>query len=1000
MRNLYLINKVLVLLLLLGSLQGYAQTRVTGKVTGSDDGTGLPGVSILEKGTTNGAVSDAEGNYSVAVSPNATLVFSFVGYATQEIAVNGRTTVDVILQTDVTALSEVVVIGYGSQEKKDVTGSVISLSNKEFNRGVVTSPQELLVGKVAGVSITPGSGAPGSAAQIRIRGEASLNASNNPLIVVDGFPLDESGVSGASNALASINPNDIETINVLKDASATAIYGSRASNGVIIITTKKGKEDKFVLNYTGNYSISKPAKYHDVLSADEYRTMVGQQVENGVVPDEALDLLGPADTDWQKEVFRNAFTHDHNLSASGKVSGLPYRVSYGFTDQEGILKNTDLQRNSLNLNFNPSLLDGALTINAGFKGSITNHNFGNEGAVGSALSFDPTQPVRSSDAAFDPYGGYFAWLGNGGAPITIATANPVALISQNDNTSEVRRALGTLQVDYAIPFVEGLRANLSTGFDILKGKGHNNISRNAAWSSGGPGQLNDYTGETKSKLFDFYLNYKKDFDQHSFDATAGYSYQDFDRTGSSLTRSANGNKFRFPYEVNAAGDTVAYVDTPRPNTLISVFGRLNYNFKERYLITATVRNDQSSRFSPQHRSGWFPSVAVGWRMTEETFLQSSEAVSNLKLRASWGITGQQNIGTTYPYLALITKSTETAKYQFGENFYTTYRPNGFDEAIKWEESTTFNAGLDFGFMDDRLTGTFDVYKRETKDLLNNIPVAAGSNLSNYVDTNVGTMENRGVEVTLSYNVVQKQNARWNVGVNFTRNINEITRLTRVTSAGYQGLLVGGIQGGVGNTVQNHQVGYPTFSFFVFEQVYGADGKPIEGLYVDQTGNGGSVVSSDANRLRLKSPNAQYLAGINSTLTVKDFDFSFSGRLSVGNFVYNNVHSSRANYSSIYNSNGFLNNLPSSITETGFNNPQYLSSHYIQDGSFFKMDYMSAGYSFNDLMGNKLKARVGFTVNNPFFVTDYDGIDPEVAGGIDNVIYPRPRTFMLNLSITY
>lgn len=1000
MRNFYLLNRILAFVLLLGSFESWGQTTVTGRVISGDDGTGLPGVSILEKGTTNGTVSDADGNYSLSVSENAILVYSFVGYAAQEVPVNGRSSINITLQTDVTALSEVVVIGYGTQEKKDMTGSVTSISTKDFNRGVVTSPQELLVGKVAGVQITPGSGAPGSGAQIRIRGEASLNASRDPLIVVDGFPLDNTNIPGSSNGLASINPNDIESINVLKDASATAIYGSRASNGVIIITTKKGKADRLQLNYTGNYSISTPAKYHEVMSGDEYRSMVAEQVESGVVPAAALDLLGSENTDWQKEVFRNAFTHDHNVNLSGSLKGLPYRVSYGYTDQEGILKNTDLQRNTLNINLSPSLMDGALKINAAFKGSITDQNFGNEGAVGAALSSDPTQAPRSTDPAFAPYGGYFAWLNPDGSPITIATANPLAMIEQNDNRGEVQRALGSLQVDYAIPFVEGLRANLSTGFDIVKSDGHNNILAEAAWSSGGPGQLNEYSSDIRSKLFDFYFNYKRDLEDHGIDATLGYSYQNFSRDELSLTSSANGDKFRFPYDVSADGDTIAFKATPRPNTLLSIFGRFNYTFKDKYLLTATIRNDQSSRFSPDNRSGWFPSIAVGWRLTEEEFLQGVSVLSNLKLRGSWGVTGQQDIGTTYPYLALITKGTETAKYQFGDQFYTTYRAEEFDAAIKWEESTTYNVGLDFSFLDDRLSGTFDVYKRMTEDLLNRIPVPAGSNLSNFLDTNIGTMENNGVEITLNYAVLRKEGLNWNVGLNFTRNRNEITRLTRVTSPSYQGLLVGGISGGVGNTVQNHQVGYPVYSFFVFEQVYGADGLPIEGLYIDQSGNGGSVISSDANRIRLKSNAPDFLAGINSTLNIKNFDFAFSGRLSVGNYVYNNVQSARANYSSVYNSNGFLNNLPTGVRETGFYNPQYLSSYYVQDASFFKMDYLSAGYSINSLGTDKLKARVGVTVNNPFFVTDYEGIDPEVAGGIDNVIYPRPRTFMLNLSITY
>lgn len=1001
MRNFYILKHALFLMCLLGITQSWAQTtRITGRVISSDDGTGLPGVSILEKGTTNGTVTDADGNYGLNASQNAALVFSFVGYTSQEVPVNGRSTIDITLYSDVTALSEIVVVGYGQQEKKDVTGSVLAFSTKDFNRGVITSPQELLVGKVAGVQISTNSGAPGAASTIRIRGGSSLNATNDPLIVIDGFPVDNNALAGSSNPLAALNPNDIESINVLKDASGTAIYGSRASNGVIIITTKKGAEGKLNLNYSGNYSLSKPVKFVDVLSGDEYRQLLTELNEAGssAVPQGALDLLGTENTDWQKEVFRSAFSHDHNLNASGTVKDMQYRISYGYTDQQGILRNTDLTRNSLNVNVNPSFLDGALNINASLKGSFTKQNFGNEGAVGNAVAFDPTQPVRSSDPRFNRFGGYFSWLENTGNPITIATANPVSLLEQTDNRSEVYRAIGTLQVDYAIPFVTGLTANVSTGFDISQGEGFNNAPANAAWSSGGPGRMDIYTSDNRSKLFDFYLNYKREIGRHRFDATAGYSYQDFNRDGTSIVSNAQGRKYTF-YEVSD-GDTVAYRNTPNPNTLISVFGRLNYSLNDRYLVTATLRNDASSRFSPDTRSGWFPSIALGWRINEEAFLLGSEAVSTLKLRLSYGITGQQDIGPTYPYLALITQSTETAKYQFGDEFYTTYRPNGFDAAIKWEETTTLNAGLDFGFADERLTGTFDVYKRETKDLLNSIPVPAGSNLTNYLFTNVGSLENRGFEVTLNYNAIRRPEVNLNVGVNFTHNQNEITQLTRVNDPDYQGILVGGISGGVGNTVQNHQVGYPASSFFVFQQIYGLDGRPIEGLYVDQTGAGGQVVSSDQNRIRYYSPNPEYLAGINSSLTYKAFDFGFSGRLSLSNYLYNNVFSERARYTNIYNPNGFLNNVAAAVDETRFLNAQYLSNHYVTNASFFKMDYISAGYSFNSLFTDKLKGRIGLTVNNAFFITDYEGLDPEVNNGIDNNIYPRPRVFMFSLNLTY
>lgn len=1002
MIKLYLSKVALVMVLLTVGIPLYAQTvTVSGVVTAADDSSPLPGVSVVVKGTSNGTVTDAEGRYSINVGDDETLVFSFVGFNSQEVLIAGQTKWDVKLVPNVTALNEIVVVGYGEQRREDVTGSILSFSTKDFNKGVVTSPQELLVGKVAGVQITTNGGAPGAGSTIRIRGGSSINASNDPLIVIDGFPVDNSSIGGFSNPLATINPNDIESINVLKDASATAIYGSRASNGVIIITTKKGKQDNFQLSYNGNYSLSQPIKYIDVLDGDEYRALVNQlnDEEFSGINDGTVALLGAENTDWQKEVFRNAFTHDHNLNAAGAISSIPYRVSYGYTDQQGILENTDLNRNTLNLNVNPSFLGGALNVNAGIKGTYTKQNFGNEGAVGAAVAFDPTQPVRSDDPKYAPYGGYFAWLNSEGLPVSIATANPVALIEQTDNRSDVYRAIGTLQVDYAVPFVEGLKANLNSGFDIASADGHNYAPKNAAWSSGGPGNKNDYTTDNRSKLLDVFLNYTKDFDTHHIDFTTGYSYQAFTRDGTNFVRNFDETVYS-TYEV-IGEDTVAFQNTPNPNVLISVFGRLNYSLKGKYLLTATLRNDASSRFSPDNRSGWFPSVALGWKINEESFLQNSKAVSNLKLRLGYGITGQQDLGlTTYPYLALITKSTETAKYQLGERFYTTYRANGFDANIKWEETTTLNAGFDFGFVNDRLTGSVDVYQRETKDLLNSIPVPAGSNLTNFLTTNVGSLENKGVEVTLNYNMIRRDDLNWNLGMNFTHNQNEITALTRVTDPNYQGILVGGISGGVGNTVQNHQVGYPANSFFVFQQIYDESGNPIEGLYVDRTGQGGTVTSNDLNRFRYHNPAPQLLAGINSSLVIKNFDFSFSGRLSLGNYVYNNNQSDRARYTNIYNTSGFLNNVPSEVNELRFSNAQYLSSHFVQDGSFFKMDFISAGYSFSNLLDNKLRGRLGLTVNNAFMITEYSGIDPEVSGGIDNNIYPRPRVFMLSLNLTY
>lgn len=993
MCKLYQYALFLALILCAVTVQAQEQI-VTGKVTGADDGSPLPGVNISEKGTSQGTVTDFEGNYKLAVPNGATLVFSFVGYATQEVVVGGQSVINVTLQTDVLALQEIVVIGYGQQEKKDVTGSLVSVGPKEFNKGVLTAPQDLLTGRVAGVSVISNSGAPGAGATIRIRGGSSINATNDPLIVIDGFPVDNNGLNGSANPLAAINPNDIESFVVLKDASATAIYGSRASNGVIIITTKKGKQDKLTLNYNGNVAVNSAIDFVDVLNASEYRTLVTDLANSGFsgINNSAVALLGDANTDWQKEIYRDALSHDHNLSAEGRAGDWAYRVSYGYTNQQGILKGTGFERNSLSVNVNPSFLEGALNVNASLKGSITDNEFGNEGAVGAALAFDPTQPVRDGNAN---YGGFFYWPQANTLPITIAPANPVALIEQTSNNSTVNRLLATLQMDYQIPFVEGLKANLSTGFDISDSDGTNIAAKNAAWSSGGPGSREVYSAENSSRLLDLFLSYTKQMGKHKVDATAGYSYQRFERDAQSLASNFDG--FRFRTFAVSEGDTVALRQPTSINTLLSLFGRVNYNFDDRFLITATLRNDQSSRFSKDNRSGWFPSVAVAWRLSNEQFLQNVDQISDLKLRAGYGVTGQQDIGSSYPFLPTYTESTATAQYQFGNGFLTTLRPNGYDQNIKWEETSTFNAGFDLGLLNNKLTFTADYYYRETTDLINSIPVAAGTNLTNFLTTNVGSLVNKGVELTLNYRAIDRADFTWTIGTNFTHNNPEITKLIAVEDPNYQGILTGGISGGVGNTIQVQSVGFQPSSFFVFQQVYGDDGRPIDGLYADRNGDG---QVNEQDLYRYQSANAQILMGINSSLTYKNFDFSFSGRLSLDNYVYNNVSSNRGFYNNLFNANGFLGNVTSDISNTEFANAQYRSDYYVENASFFKMDFISAGYSFNRLLNDKLRGRIGFTVRNAFFITDYTGLDPEVGSGIDNNIYPRPRTFMLNLSLTY
>ncbi|MDP2115361.1 MAG: TonB-dependent receptor [Bacteroidota bacterium] len=988
---------ILILSLLLGNLAMAQQSVFSGKVTDSSSGEALPGVSIVVRGTTNGTISNFDGNFTLSVNVGEVVQFSFIGYKTQEIVAQGQQALRVALAVDTEQLDEVVVIGYGQVKKSDATGAISTVSSKDFNKGGITSPQDLLVGKSAGTVITSSGGAPGSGSTIRIRGGSSMSASNDPLIVIDGFPVSNSGISGLANPLSTINPNDIETFTVLKDASATAIYGSRASNGVILITTKKGTVGKpMQISYNGTMSVNTIPAYMEVLSGDEFRSLAYDLASKSAVglSMNSLGRLGKENTNWQKEIYQTALAHDHNVSISGGVKTMPYRASIGYTSQDGILKTTNMERTTLAIGLDPSFLDNHLKVSLNLKGSYTKQNFGDQGAVGSAVFFDPTHPVMNGNTKF---GGYYTWVNlsdvlpdgsmdPNGSPNPIGVSNPVALLNQTDNKSTVQRSLGNVQFDYKFHFLPELRANMNLGYDYFTTTGYNNASNAAAFTyRNGIGRKNDYEQAGKTELLDFYLNYVKEIGsiKSKIDATAGYSWQHFYKDGSSFVRNGDGTQ---------VSDSSKFINE---NYLVSFFGRLNYSIMDRYLFTFTLRDDGSSRFAEDNRWGLFPAAAFAWKMNEEAFLKNVTAVSDLKLRLGWGITGQQDIGNDYPYLPVYRGSTATAQYQFGDTFYNTLRPNPYDRNIKWEETTTYNIGLDFGFMNNRISGSIDAYQRDTKDLLNFIPIAAGSNFSNFLTTNVGNLVNKGVELTLNAQVVSTKDWSWNVGFNAAYNENKITKLTKTDDPNYPGVDVGLIGGGVGNFIQNQRVGYPANSFFVFQQVYGSNGMPIEGLYVDRTGNGGTVTSNNLNKYHYKKPAPDVTLGINSRVAYKQFDFSFSGRANIGNYVYNNV-ASGALYSTVYNQSGFFNNIPRQSENAKFTNTQYFSDFYIENASFFKMDNMSAGYNFE----NFLKARLSLTVQNAFTITKYKGLDPEVDGGIDNNFYPRPRVFVLGVNLTF
>lgn len=976
----YLKGGLLLFGLLLAAQPAFAQLTVSGTVTDAESGEGLIGASILAVGTSSGTVTDFDGNFNFTL-PNGVmeLEISYTGYATQKVAVNGQSTLNVQLRSG-ELLEEVVVIGYGTVKREDATGSVETVSAKEFNKGAITSAQELVSGKVAGVQITT-DGSPGGGASIRIRGGASLSASNAPLIVIDGVPIESDGVSGSRNPLSLVNPNDIETFTVLKDASATAIYGSRASNGVVIITTKKGKAGSDLqLSYDGSVGVSTTANRLDVLSGDEYRALITERFGEGSTQ---LGLLGEANTDWQDEVLQSALFHNHAVSATGAIKSLPYRATVGYTSQEGVLKTDEFQRVTYGLNLNPGFFENTLQLNVGFKGVNTSNNFANRGALGAALAFDPTRPVFADNQ----FGGFNYIAQDNGNPNTLAPANPLALIQQENNESTTNRYIVNFSADYRVPFLPELRANLNLAYDNSEGEGNTFVPTTAAFAfddATGGGVDNFYTQQRKNELLEFYLNYAKDFEGFRVDVLGGYSWQNF--FVDSYFR--NSDVAGTPANITESSDPAEYY-------LLSLFSRANISIGERLLLTGTLRRDGSSRFNEDNRYGLFPSAAAAYKLIDN--VNNAKGLNNLKLRVGYGVTGQQDVGGYYPSQAIYQNSFDNARYQFGDRFVTTLRPEGYNSGLKWEESRTLNLAVDFGFFNDRLNGSVEVYTRETNDLLNFIPVPAGTNLTNFITSNVGDLKGTGVEFSVNGTPYQTKNSSLDIAVNFTVQNSEITRLTATEDPTYTGVPTGGIGGGVGNNIQIHSVGFAPSSFYVYEQVYDENGTPVEGVYVDQNGDG----TINANDLyRYQNPQAQSFLGMTVNYNVGNFDLSTAGRASFGNYVYNNNLSTRANYDALVNSTGFVVNTLPEITEVDFATTQFFSDYYVRNASFFRLDHVTAGYRFDDVVGAGSSIRTYLTVQNPFVITKYDGIDPEVGGGIDNTIYPRARTILLGVGINF
>lgn len=999
--NLRICRTILPLLLgLFLSVGVYAQ-NITVKGHVKDALGGVIGANVVEKGnTTNGTITDLDGNFTLTVPQGATLVVSFIGYKSQEVA--AAPSVVVTLQDDAELLETVVVIGYGSVKKNDLTGSVTAIKADEINRGAITSPDQMLQGKVPGLLVTPASGDPTGGATIRIRGAASLYASNDPLIVIDGVPVTSEGGAGMANPLASVNPNDIESYTVLKDASATAIYGSRASNGVIIITTKKGTGDKMKVSYNSSYSLKQNTSTLEMMTGDQYRQYIKDVYGEN---DPRLGMMGNANTDWQDLIYRTAFSTDQNVSLYGNAKGvLPYRVSLGYTYDQATLKEGDNQRANLGISLSPKFFQDHLSVNVNLKGIYNRANYPNSGAVGSAVDFDPTQSPYFYDANGNidtsKAGGYFNWINADGSANTMASINPLSQLYDNYNVNDTWRSMGNVQLDYKIHGFEDLRVNLNLGYDLARTEGtkYSELGSILSMRNGAQDYYENYANNNANTLLEFYANYNKEFGIHHLDVMAGYSWQH------------NYVKYDNIQYYNNDRSNV-YLDNPTDRKeyyLVSFFGRVNYSLNSKYLFTVSLRDDASSRFSKSNRWGLFPSAAFAWNIAEENFLKESDTpISSLKLRLGWGQTGQQDIGIDrcYAYQAKYTQSSALAtRIPWGNGYIYTLAPNAYNPDIKWETTETYNVGLDFGFLKGRINGTIDAYLRKTKDLLNDVTTPMGVNFSNKVISNVGDMENKGLEFNLNFIPIERKDMRWTINVNGTWQDTKITKLINNPTPDYLGVEVGANMGGTGGYTSLYSVGYSPYTYHLYQQAYDENGKPLQNVLVDRDGNG--EITAQDRYITDKSIQPKFFYGIGSQFTYKNWDFGFNAHGSVGGYALNRIKMNTAtSYSDDY-TKGYLNNLSPYCMETGWtatiSEQQKYSDMFLENTTFFRMDDINVGYTFDKIKNWNGKIRVAASVQNVFTITKYSGLDPELTAvdGVDNNLIPRPRLYTLRLNINF
>ena len=968
------------------------------------------GVTLIEQGTSNGTSTGLDGDFVLTVSgPDAMVEVSCIGYKTLTFKASQMPPVITVTE-DALFLDDVVVIGYGTVKKEDMTGSITAIKSEDINRGAVVSTQDMMKGKVPGLQIIPGDGGPGSGSTIRIRGAASLNASNDPLIVIDGVPIAVDGGAGMANPLETINPNDIESFTVLKDASSAAIYGSRASNGVIIITTKKGKGGRPQVSYSGSVSVQTNSKRIPTMAPGEFRAYVAETFPAGTATGDYVQAhLGDSDTDWQDLIFRTAISHDHNVSLSGNVKErMPYRASVGWTSQQGTLHTSDYDRGTLDLSLSPNFFDNHLTVSLSGKGVYTHQNYADGGTVGNAAFFNPTQYpyFRNEDGSIDytttnGFWNYGTGRGENFTPNTLLGVGPLSQLYDVDNYGRAMRMIGNAQVDYKVHGFEALKFNLSLGIDMSQYKSHNGVNPGsfqayADTENRGIGQYSESVQFRRNEVLEFYANFNKEWGIHHLDIMAGYSWQNF------YSRDRSVSYFNITGEQK--GDDSRYPSNEQESFLVSFYGRINYSIDSRYLFTFTLRDDASSRFSPETRWGLFPSGAFAWNIKAEPFMEDVSPVSQLKLRLSVGQTGQQEIGSNYPYMSIYSLSTDVYKQYYmgnaGYQFY--YTPGAYDPDIKWETTTTYNAGVDFGFLNDRITGNVDVYLRQTKDLLNSVITPMGSNFGNTVLTNIGSMENKGLEFSINAVPVETEDWHLSIGFNGTFQDTRFTKLNNTDNPDYA-IQVGSISKGTGSMLSVHKVGYAPYSYRTFQQVYDSDGKPIQNALVDRDGDG-SITDAD-RYISGKSPNAKFFYGLNLKLSYRNWDFGFNGHGSAGNWLFNDFAS--ANSTSYLDVNsGNLPNFAQYVKKTGFtaanSGEQWYSDMFLENASFFRMDDINLGYTFRNIRNWDGSIRLAFSAQNVFVITGYSGVDPECtnATGIDGTMWPRPRTFSLRVNVNF